>query len=305
MLEMYKSRAGKLEKISEPIRGSWLNISEPKESDIKRLQGIVKNISEIMDFVYDIDEVPKIEKEEDYLFILIRTPQRRSAEPEYFTIPLGIILTNDYLITLCTIKNDVIEELKKARINTAKKIQLVLKLLLISSRMYLKYLKAINRASYIIQRDLEKSMKNEELIKLLNLEKSLVYFTTSLRSNTLVISKLIKDKVFTRYEEDRELLEDVRYEYEQALQMADIYSNILSGMMDAFASIISNNLNRVMKFLTSVTIILMIPTLIASIYGMNVELPFQHSEHAFLMTMLLSAILSLLGILVFWRKELF
>ena len=253
----------------------------------------------------DADEVPKIESLDDGLFILIRTPQKRLIEPEYFTIPLGIMLSKRCLITFCTIKNDVIERLKREKLNTGKKIQTVLKLLLASSRLYLTYLKAINRVSHIIQNDLEKSMKNEELIKLLNLEKSLVYFTTSLRSNLLVISKLTKDKVFTRYEEDRELLEDVMYEYEQAMQMADIYSNILSGMMDAFASVISNNLNRVMKLLTSVTIILMIPTLIASIYGMNIPLPFQHSENAFFITMAISFLLSAIGIIIFWRKELF
>jgi magnesium transporter len=305
MFEIYKTINGKLKKVSKPVKGCWINIVEPNAMDLRRLKALVRGADEIIEYVHDADEVPKIEEFDDGLFILIRTPQKRLIEPEYFTIPLGIILSKKYLITFCTVKNDAVEELKKGKLNTGKRIQTVLKLLLVSSRLYLTYLKAINRLSHIIQHDLEKSMKNEELIKLLNLEKSLVYFTTSLRSNLLVISKLTKDKVFTRYEEDRELLEDVMYEYEQAIQMADIYSNILSGMMDAFASIISNNLNRVMKLLTSVTIILMIPTLIASIYGMNVELPFQHSEHAFLITMIVAAVLSIMGVVVFWRKELF
>ena len=305
MLEIYKTINGKLKRVSEATNGSWINIAEPNNADLKRLRALAKGADEIIEYMHDADEVPKIERLDGELFILIRTPQKRMAEPEYFTIPLGIILSKRHLITFCTIKNDVIEELKKGKINTGKKIQTVLKLLLVSSRLYLNYLKSINKLSHIIQQDLEKSMKNEELVKLLNLEKSLVYFTTSLRSNLLIISKLTRDKVFTKYEEDRELLEDVRYEYEQAIQMADIYSNILSGMMDAFASIISNNLNRVMKLLTSVTIILMIPTLIASIYGMNIALPFQHSEHAFLITMLISVLLSAMGIIIFWRKELF
>jgi len=305
MLEIYKTSDGNLKRISEPLSGSWINIVEPSSADLRKLRKLVKEANEIIEYMHDIDEVPKIERLSDSLFILIRTPQRRAAEPEYFTIPLGIIISKKYLITFCMIKNDVIEVLKKSKINTNKKIQTVLKLLLVSSGVYLKYLKAINKLSHIIQQDLEKSMKNEELIKLLNLEKSLVYFITSLRSNSLIIAKLTRDKVFTKYEEDRELLEDVKYEYEQAMQMADIYSNILSGMMDAFASIISNNLNRVMKLLTSVTIILMIPTLIASIYGMNIALPFQHSEHAFLITMLISILLSAIGVIIFWRKELF
>jgi len=305
MLEIYKTSEGRIKRIAKPVKGCWINIVEPTATELERLKAMVKGAEEIVEYLHDADEVPKIERFDGGLFILIRTPQKRLAEPEYFTIPLGMILSKKYFITVCTVQNDVIEQLKKGRVSTGKKIQLILKLLLVSSRLYLKYLKAINRLSLIIQQDLEKSMKNEELIKLLNLEKALVYFTTSLKSNMLIIAKLTRDRVFTKYEEDRELLEDVTYEYEQAMQMADIYSNILSGMMDAFASIISNNLNRVMKLLTSVTIILMIPTLIASIYGMNIALPFQHSAHAFLITMSISVLLSAIGVIVFWRKELF
>jgi len=147
-------------------------------------------------------------------------------------------------------------------------------------------------------------LKNEELVKLLTLENSLVYFSTALRSNDVLIEKLSKNKVFTRFEEDRELLEDLAIENKQAVEVTKIYANILSGTMDAFASIISNNLNIVMKFLTTVTILLMIPTLIASIYGMNIDLPFQSDQNAFFMVMLFSVLLSLSGLLLFWRRQL-
>ncbi|OYT56145.1 MAG: hypothetical protein B6U68_03805 [Candidatus Aenigmarchaeota archaeon ex4484_14] len=152
---------------------------------------------------------------------------------------------------------------------------------------------------------MEKSMKNEGLIRLLNIQKSLVYFSTSLKSNQILIEKLTKNKVFTKFHQDRELLEDVIEETEQAIQMTKIYSNILNEMTEAFGSLISNNLNLVMKLLTSITIILMLPTLVASIYGMNLPLPFQHSPHAFGIVMGMSIILSIIGVVVFWRKELF
>jgi magnesium transporter len=156
-----------------------------------------------------------------------------------------------------------------------------------------------------LEKELHKSMKNQELIKMLDLEKSLVYFTTALKSNEIMIGRLSAQKKFKINTDDRDLLDDVLVEYRQGIEMANIYSNILSGMMDAFASVISNNLNVVMKFLTSITIILMLPTLVASVYGMNVELPFQHSPHAFLLTMGFSAILAVISVLLFMYRKWF
>jgi len=156
-----------------------------------------------------------------------------------------------------------------------------------------------------VERELHKALKNEQLIKLLNLEKSLVFFITSLRSNALMVEKFNSMGWIEMDEEDRDIFDEVVIENKQAIEMANIYSSILSGMMDAFASVISNNLNVVMKLLTTVTIILMIPTLVASIYGMNVDLPFQHSQYAFWITMGITAVLSVIGIGIFWRKEFF
>jgi len=155
-----------------------------------------------------------------------------------------------------------------------------------------------------VEQSLYRALKNEELIHLLNLEKSLVYFVTSLRSNALMMEKFHAIGCIRMNDEERDLFEDLIVENKQAMEMANIYSSILSDMMDAFASVISNNLNVIMKLLTSVTIILMIPTLVASIYGMNVDLPFQDTPFAFLFTMGLSIVLSGIGILIFWRKQL-
>ncbi len=291
----------------KPPRNSWINVIQPTEEEVK----VLKEMFNLPDFMFsslrDIDEQSRTERYKKFRFIIVRTPQRRSdgEKVEYFTVPLGIVISDEYLITICFSENDVIEKLRRSKFSTAKKIRTTLRILYISARLYLEYLKEINRETHAIQEELRRSMRNEELFKLLRLEEALVYFNTSLRSNQLLIEKLTKSKVFTKYPQDKELLEDVIVENQQALEMTNIYSDILGGMMDAFASIISNNLNIVMKFLTSVTIILMIPTLISSFYGMNVALPFQRSPNAFLIILGLSMLFSVLGMIVFWKREFF
>jgi magnesium transporter len=170
---------------------------------------------------------------------------------------------------------------------------------------YLKYLKQISKLSDAIEKELHESMKNKELFSLLNLEKSLVYFTTSLKSNNYVLQKILRGNYLKMYEDDQELLEDVMIEHQQAIEMADTYTNILSSMMDAFASVISNNVNNVMKLLTSITIIMAIPTMVASFYGMNVAIPFQNYQHSFLIAIILSFVLSSVTAVVFWKKKFF
>jgi len=305
MLEIFKTTDTGLKRIKKPVRGSWINIVIPTEEDERFLYSHTKIKKEDIESLLDIDEIPSVEKYGEDYFILIKTPQKDGGELEYSTVPLGIYLSDKYFITICFWENDCIRRLKKTDFSTGKRIRTTLKLLYISSKLYLEYLKEIQKKIYVIQKDLEKSMRNEEMIHLLNLEKSLIYFTTSLRSNYILIEKLTKNRLFTRYKEDNELLEDVLEETIQAIDMANIYSNILSGMMDAFASIISNNLNMVMKLLASITIILMIPTLIASIYGMNISLPFQTSPHAFLLIISLSILFSIIGVIIFWKARLF
>jgi magnesium transporter len=199
----------------------------------------------------------------------------------------------------------VLDRLAKQKIETQHKIETILNIFLITARKYLFQLRQINRQTFILQGELEDSTRNEDLLKLLTLEKSLVYFDTSLRTNNYVINRLNLMRIFTKFEENKELLEDVQIEFKQALEMTSTYSNILATMRTGFETVISNNLNRVMKTLTSITLILMLPTLVASIYGMNVNLPFQNSPNAFAITMGISVLISLVGTLIFWRKELF
>ena len=193
------------------------------------------------------------------------------------------------------------EKMKIKNFQTYKKSKLIFQILYLNSSYYLTYLKQINKETEIAEYILKKSMKNKELLKLLSLEKSLVYFTTSLKSNELVMEKTMRGKIIKLYEEDEDILEDAITENRQAIEMAKIYSDILTGTMDAYASIISNNLNGVMKFLTSITIVLAVPTMVSSFWGMNVNLPFQDSKFGFPIMILISVVLTL--IVTWWLKR--
>lgn len=311
MIEILKSYQKKLQTKPFPAPGSWINIINPTEAELNLLKNLINIPKDIFNYLKDKDELSRTERFRNFLFILIKVPKKKSKkirkdnELEYSAVPLGIIITRDFIITISFFENEIINYLKKQGVNTAKKIQTTLRILLISTKTFLEYLKEMHRKIYSIQKGLEKATENEKLIELLNIQKSLFYFNTSLKSNQILIDKLTRNKTFTRYYEDRELLEDVTIENTQAIETVNIYSNILTGTMEAFGSIISNNLNIVMRFLTTITIILMIPTLIASIYGMNIPLPFQHSTHAFSLLMLVSLLFTFIGVIIFWRKKLF
>ena len=284
-----------------------INVISPEKSELEKLSGEMLIPSDFMTDPLDIDERARIETEDGVLLIVLRIPKydESNSEIPFTTIPAGIILTkNDTIVTISS--SDITDVLdlyngKVKSIITGKRSSVILQIFLRTALLYLKHLKEINRRTGGIEKELQKSLKNEELIKLLNIEKSLVFFTTSLKSNELMMERLLKTELLKLTPDDKDMLIDNR----QAIEMANIYSNILSGMMDAFASVISNNLNVVMKILTSITIILMIPTLTASIYGMNVELPFQHSSHAFFIVIGISFALSLLSVLIFIRNRWF
>ena len=291
-------------------KNCWINASCPTTAE---LENLATDLDIPLDFLtdsLDADERSRIETENDAILIVIRVPKvtENGSEVPYSTMPIGIIMKKDYVLTVCALDFTEILDLSNRRLKyfaSENRIHFILNIFLKASLLYLKYLKEINKRTAEVEMELQRSMKNEALIKLLNIEKSLVFFTTSLRSNELMMERLVKIRSLDLNADDQDLLEDVIIDNRQAIEMANIYSNILSGMMDAFASVISNNLTIVMKFLTSVTIILMIPTLIASIYGMNVELPFQHSSHAFFITLGISSSLSAVGVLIFLKKKWF
>ncbi|MBP1928839.1 magnesium transporter [Methanolinea mesophila] len=310
MITIYKTTAEGLEQINEYESGCWIHVVSPRLEEVEQLVSWFNIPSDFLTDPLDVDERARVEREEGSTLILLRTPKREAPDADipFTTLPVGIILTQNVMITVSLTEVDVIREVLGGRtknFSTPNRTGCILTLFLRTALLFMRYLKEINRMSNEVEKNLHKALKNEQLIKLLNLEKSLVFFITSLRSNALMMEKFNTIEYNKMTEDERDIMEEVMIENKQAIEMTNIYTTILSGMMDAFASVISNNLNVVMKLLTTVTIILMIPTLVASVYGMNVELPYQHSPYAFLITMAISGVLAAIGILIFWRKEFF
>jgi len=291
-----------------PENGSWLNVIDPTSEEIEKLSQKLNIPPGFLADPLDINERPRIEVGKKNTLILIRIPYFDDSNNsiQFTTIPLGIVLTEGLVITVCSKDSEVIQAFIDDRVkdwSTAKRSRFGLQIFFRTALLYLDYLDRINMDTAAVEEKLQKSMKNEGLVELLNFDKSLVYFAASLRANEIMMEKLQETEMLKICPDDRGLLEDAITENRQAIEMVDIYSNVLSGITDTFASIISNNLNMVMKFLTSVTIILMLPTLLASIYGMNIKLPLQNWPHAFALTMGISVILSIVGIIVFvWRR---
>ncbi len=302
LLKIYNTdmETNEFQEIKEFKKGAWINLVNPSENEIKRL---CENISIQEDFIryaLDYEEKARIDQEEDdntILFVVDVPIIEKGEESEvYTTMPLGmIVVRDDFFITVSLRKNKVIEDFEKRKIKnfqTYKKTRFIFQILYLNSSYYLNYLKQINKETEIAEYILKNSMKNKELLKLLSLEKGLVYFTTSLKSNELVMEKTLRGKIVKLYEEDEEILEDAITENRQAIEMSQIYRDILNGTMDAYASIISNNLNGVMKYLTSITIILAVPTMISSFWGMNVGLPLQNSPFGFIVMVAISILLT-------------
>ena len=311
MLKIYNTdiETNKLEEIKEFKKGSWINLVNPSEQEIKKVCESTNIQEDFIRDALDFEEKARIDREEDdgtTLFVVdVPIVEKNEENDVYTTMPLGmIVVRDDFFITVSLRKNKVIEDFEKRKIKdfqTYKKSKLIFQILYLNSSYYLSYLKLINKETEIAEYILKNSMKNKELLKLLSLEKSLVYFTTSLKSNELVMERTLRGKIIKLYEDDEDILEDAITENKQAIEMAKIYSDILNGTMEAYASIISNNLNGVMKFLTSITIVLAIPTMISSFWGMNVNLPFQDSNLGFVIMIAISAILTL--VVTWWLKK--
>lgn len=312
MLEIFKSTETRiLEKVDAISKGCWVNMYAPTAEEIAKVSNDAQVDIDIIKDALDDEERPRIERDDGRIYIIVDFPyivHDESGLAVYETIPIGIILTDDNIITVSLKDSPIIDEFRKNRVKefyTFKKTRFALQILFVISSYYLRYLKQINKKTNEIERVVHQSLKNKELYAFLALEKSLVYFTTSLKSNKVVMDKILRFNYLKMYEEDKDLLEDVIIEKTQAIEMAETYHSILTGMMNAFASIISNNLNIVMKFLTSITIILALPTMVASFYGMNVELPFEKNTYAFAIPLILSAGLACLTAYIFWKKKYF
>lgn len=312
MLKFYLTNEnGILQETKDISNGCWVNIIAPTEQEINEVSSKLQIPVDFLKDPLDEEERSRIEKENGIVLIIVNTPFLSKDEkgiPIYDTIPLGMIITNDCFITICLKDNPLVHVFAQNKVKqffTYKKTRFSLQILYLISTSFLKYLKQIIKKTDKIENELHQSMKNKELFSLLNMQKSLVYFTTSLKSNNIVMQKMLKSNYLKIYEDDQELLEDVIIENQQAIEMAETHTTILSGMMDAFASVISNNVNIVMKFLTSITIIMALPTMVASFYGMNVSVPFQNYPHSFLIAIIISIILSSVTALIFWKKRFF
>jgi len=307
MRTFYKNSTG-IVPCAEWEPGCWIHIECPLADDREYLETFDFPVSFLND-LEDIDERPRIEFEDGWYFILLRIPYRNgNPKLPFSTAPLGLIFKGDVFISICHVKTELIPDFinysGRKNIRYKDYFDLVLRLILNSSVWFLKYLKQINLHIKTAESELEKSVRNEDLQRLLQIEKCLVYFTTSLKGNDVLINRL-KNIKNQRENYDEELLEDVEIETKQAQETTSVYSDILSGMMDAYASVISNNLNIIMKRLTSISVILMIPTLIASLYGMNVPNGLEEFPLGFWLVFLISMGFSFIGMLFLRRKRWF
>ena len=258
----------------------WFHLQDPTDKEIDTVIGLTGAPEEFLKAPLDEEERARIETDDGYTLVLVDIPVTEEGEGyyTYSTIPFGIIIAGESIITVCLQNTSIVNDFVMGRVkglSLKKRSWFVLKVLYSVATKFLQYLRQIDKASQRIQNDIHREMKDKELLQLLDLQNSLVYFSTSLQANEAVISKIIRTDIIKKYEEDKELLEDVQIENQQALEMCNIYRTVLRGTMDTFSSITSNKLNTIMRFLTAITVIISVPTLIASIFGMNVQVPWQ------------------------------
>ncbi|HEX5024029.1 MAG TPA: magnesium transporter CorA family protein [Agriterribacter sp.] len=312
MIQYFKNINGVTTAIEKADDETWVNILPPlKHEEFAEVSDTLEIPIEFLQDSLDIDERSRFELEDNVKLIVIKTPTENNSFNEsdayYITIPICIILTHNQIVTVNSFENGAIKKFLNTFQNrhADKKNMMVLKIFEKVTQAFMEYLKEINHRRNILEQQLYASNRNEELLDLMRIQKSLVYFVTALRSNEMLLMKLKRTNFLALNEQEKEELDDMVVDMSQALEMAHIYTNILSSTLDAFASIISNNQNMVLKRLTSITIILQFPVLIASIYGMNVPIPYQHQAHAFYIPIVLALSVSIIMGAYFMRKKWF
>jgi magnesium transporter len=309
MITIYKTVNGKLAEQKRYSTGAWIHAVSPDEDEIAQLLkwGVPQ---EGINSALDVNELARVEKEDGATFIILRVPFFLGDQMDipYTTVPLGVITSSKWIVTICTRSTELMRESRKSKdhpLHTKKHNTFILHILYNTAKLYLQHLNSINAIVDNLEDRLSESIRNKELFQLLKYQKSLTFFSTALKTNSLMIERLQRLKLFQKYEEDQDLLDDVLTENLQAMEMTNISGNILSQMMDAFASMISNNQNNVIKVLTSVTIIMSVPVIVASIFGMNVQLPFQDHPNAIWFTLGTSLFLAIIAALIFRKKDWF
>ena len=312
MVKIYSTdiESNKFSEVNDIKKGCWINMVNPTQEEIAKTCESINIDDEFMKYALDFEEKARIDIEDDITLFIIDVPIIEEDEDEqiYTTMPLAMmVVRDDYFITVSLRENEIIRSFENGRMRTFatyKKSRFVLQILYKNAEFFLSYLKKINKETEKAEDNLRENMQNKELLKMLSLKKSLVYFTTSLRSNEAVMEKTMRGKIVKLYEEDEDLLEDAIVENRQAIEMCKINNDILAGTMDVYSSIISNNLNSVMKFLTSITIVLSIPTMIASFWGMNVPLPFDKNPLGFIIMISISIVIAVVCTWLLKKKDL-
>lgn len=304
MLEYFATRNNVLTEVSSFEHGSWIALTEPSLEEILLIEEVTGVEPHLLRAALDADESPHIDKEDEQILIVIDTVVRSDMENElYETLPLGIIRLKNCIITICSNSDTFIEEFKTGKIKdfyTQFKTRFLLQFLNRNATQYLRSLRVIDKLSSKIEKNLSGALKNKELLEMLRIEKSLVYFSTSLRSNQTVLDRLLRFEQIKNYPEDQDLLENVIIENRQALETCDVYVNIIGSIMETYASIISNNQNDVMKVLTSVSVVISVPTIISGLWGMNVPVPMQSNPLGFIILIAITVALMII-LIIFLR----
>ena len=299
--------------ISEAVSGSWFSLINPTEEEIKQVSLVLGLDEDFLRNSLDLDERSRIEIEDGNILIITNLPIM-TDEGCFDTLPMGIIYTPTSIMTVCSMDNNIMASFNETTaysFDTRNKTEFMLKILYRSVKFYLKYLDIINRTTDNIENELQKATNNKALFQLMEIQKTLVYFSTALKDNDIVLQKIMRltNSASANYlkttEEDIDLLEDVIIDTRQAIEMVDMHRMILEAMMEGFASIINNNLNLVMKFLAAITIIMSIPTMIGGLWGMNVKVPYGNNPYGFLIVVALSVITSIAVVFYFRKKGMF
>lgn len=307
MIKYYKTN-DILEELDHIEKGTWIHMLDPEPEEIRYITEYFDLDDSFIPDSLDEEESARIDCEDGNVLILVNMPtvQAEGNTFVYETVPLGIILTKENIITVCLEESSVIEDFFRKRVrsfDTCKRTRFLLQLLFKNAQKFLQYLRQIEKSSTQVEDALHKNMKNKDLIKLLKIEKSLVYFSTALKANEIVLEKMLKSSSIKYYPDDTDLLEDVIIENKQAIEMCTIYRDIVQGTTEAFASVISNNLNAVMRFLTVMTIVIAVPTFITSLWGINVPVPFERNGFGFWIVIGISAVCTIITVIWLWRKK--
>ncbi|MCH5157922.1 MAG: magnesium transporter CorA family protein [Clostridiales bacterium] len=312
MLKIYAMESGKreLSECEEITKGCWINLSNPSDLEVQQVCEKTNIPEDMIKAALDEEERAHIDVDDDNTLIVIDIPVINEEKDAYVysTLPLAILFNPDYFITVCLRETIVLERFINNTIrnfDVNKRTRFIYQILYTNATMYLHYLKMIDRTANRIQSALHRSLKNTELLQLLDLDKALVYFSTSLNANQIVIDRLRQLPSVKHYEDDNDLLDDVIIENKQAIEMASIHREVLSGTMDAFASVISNNQNIVMKLLTAITILLTIPTLISGLWGMNVAVPLADTPYGFWVIVGIIVAILIPVVVIMIRKRMF